>query len=325
MSAQPKSSACHSNTCGCAWSLTRREFIHWTSLAAVGATVARWPAIAGPFDAEDFQIVIPADKKLDPAWVKSLFERGEPTVYRGAELEKIGMPIGGICAGQLYLGGDGRLWHWDIFNLPQAANFSDTAGPNYARPPLPASPIEQGFALKVTVGEQVQVRTLDSRGFNPKHIGFSGQYPMAFVDYRDPALPVTVSLEAFSPFIPLNVPDSSLPATVMRFTVKNTSVSPVAVELAGWIENAVCLGSGRVGRGQRRNHVLRETGLTFVHSTAEALPAEQRAVPRPEIVFATFENGYGSWTVEGEAFGTSPPKGRCQGNKMSAVSLVVGS
>lgn len=315
MSAQPKSSACHSNTCGCAWSLTRREFIHWTSLAAVGATVARWPAIAGPFDAEDFQIVIPADKKLDPAWVKSLFERGEPTVYRGAELEKIGMPIGGICAGQLYLGGDGRLWHWDIFNLPQAANFSDTAGPNYARPPLPASPIEQGFALKVTVGEQVQVRTLDSRGFNPKHIGFSGQYPMAFVDYRDPALPVTVSLEAFSPFIPLNVPDSSLPATVMRFTVKNTSVSPVAVELAGWIENAVCLGSGRVGRGQRRNHVLRETGLTFVHSTAEALPAEQRAVPRPEIVFATFENGYGSWTVEGEAFGTEPAKGTLPGQQ----------
>ncbi len=315
MSAQPKSSSCNANPCGCESSLTRRDFIRWTSLAAVGATVARWPAIAGPFNAAEFEKLIPADKKLDPAWVKSLFERGEPTVYRGAELEKIGMPIGGICAGQLYLGGDGRLWHWDIFNLPPAANFSDTNGPNYARPPKPASPIEQGFALKVMSEGETQTRTLDSRGYDPQHITFRGQYPMAFVDYRDPALPVAVSLEAFSPFIPLNVADSSLPATVMRFTVKNTSNSPVTMELAGWIENAVCLGSGRTGLGQRRNRLLRESGLTMVHSTAEALPADQRPSPRPEIVFETFENGYGAWTVDGEAFGTAPAKGTLAGQQ----------
>lgn len=253
--------------------------------------------------------MIPADKKLDPAWVKSLFERGEPTVYRGAELEKIGMPIGGICAGQLYLGGDGRLWHWDIFNLPQASNFTNGGGPNYAHPPKPTSPIEQGFALKLTAGDKTLVRALDSRGFDPRHTEFRGQYPMAFVDYRDPALPVTVSLEAFSPFIPLNVADSSLPATVMRFTVKNTSGSSVEVELAGWIENAVCLGSGRSGLGQRRNQVLREGALTLVHSTAEQLPAKERPTPRAEIVFETFEAGYGKWKVEGDAFGTEPAKG----------------
>ena len=322
MSAPSEFSSCNSNLCGCQSALTRRDFIRWTSLAAVGATIARWPAIAGPFNAEDCEKLSPSDKKLDPVWVKSLFERGEPTVYRGAALEKIGMPIGGICAGQLYLGGDGRLWHWDIFNLPQASNFSDTAGPNYARPPKPASPIEQGFALKVTVGEQVQVRTLDSRGYNPQHIAFRGQYPMAMVDYRDPALPVTVSLEAFSPFIPLNVADSSLPATVMRFTVKNISKSPAEVELAGWIENGVCLGSGRAGLGQRRNRVLRETGLTLVHSTAEQLPVKERPAPRPEIVFETFENGYGSWKADGEAFGTEPAKGTLPGQQ--AVSGFLG-
>ncbi len=185
-----------------------------TRTAGLGAAAlsAPLPIVAGPFEGADFEQLIPADKKLDPGWVKSLYQRGEPTVYRGAELEKIGMPVGGICAGQLYLGGDGKLWHWDIFNLPQPGRFTDSGGPNYARPPKPESPIEQGFAVKVTAAGQTQVRRLDSHGFKPQDIAFRGQYPMAFVDYRDRTLPVTVSLEAFSPFIPLNVPDSSLPA-----------------------------------------------------------------------------------------------------------------
>jgi len=85
--------------------------------------------------------------------------------------------------------------------------------------------------------------------------------------------------------------------------------------LAGWVENAVCLGSGRAGLGQRRNHVLREPGFTLVHSTAGALPAEQRPAPRPEIVFESFENGYGDWKVDGEAFGTAPAKGTLPGQQ----------
>lgn len=296
-------------SCGCHSSVTRRDFIRWTSLALAGAAATPWPAIAGPFEGADFEKLVPADKKLDPAWVKSLSARGEPAIYRGAELEKIGMPVGGICAGQLYLGGDGRLWHWDIFNLPQPPNFSDTSGPNYARPPQLASPIAQGFALQVTTAGQTQVRILDRRGFDPQQIGFRGEYPLASVTYQDPALPVRVVLEAFSPFIPLNVPDSSLPATIMRFTVRNTGAVSAEVELAGWMENAVCHGISQAAHAQRRNRILREPGLTMLHSTAESLPDNQRAPVRPEIVFETFENGYGAWKVQGEAFGTEPARG----------------
>ena len=58
------------------------------------------------------------DKKLDPQWVKSLYNRGLVTQYLKSknELQYIGMPVGGINTGTLYLGGDGRLWLWDIFN-----------------------------------------------------------------------------------------------------------------------------------------------------------------------------------------------------------------
>ena len=301
---------CDSSACRCHdTGLTRRDFLRWTGLATTGAALAPWRGVAGPFAAGDFDKLIPADKKLDPAWVRSLSQRGTPTVYRGTDLEKIGMPVGGICAGQLYLGGDGKLWHWDIFNLPQAGNFMASDGPNYAKPPPAESPLDQGFAVKVTAGGKSETRRLDSHGFNPKDIAFRGQYPMALVDYRDPAFPVEVSLEAFSPFIPLDVPDSSLPATVMRYTVKNTGAVLAEVELAGWLENAVCLGSGKPGLGLRRNRVRSEPGFSLLECSAEPLPEKERPAPRPEILFEDFELGYGKWTIEGEAFGTTPATG----------------
>ncbi len=137
------------------------------------------PVMAGPFEAAEQERLIPADKKLHPQWVQSLTVRGAREVYRGKELEKIGMPIGGLCAGQLYLGGDGKLWHWDVFN-----KHIGTGDANYAHPPRPHSPLEQGFAIEVEAGGEKQVHPLDRRGF--ADISFCGEYPIGFVEYRDP-------------------------------------------------------------------------------------------------------------------------------------------
>ena len=272
----------------------RRDFIKTSAAAVLGLTFSRLPAIAGPFDTADFAYsLIPADKKLSAAWLRSLTERGEPTVYRGAELDTIGMPVGGVCAGQLYLGGDGRLWHWDIFNAPDPGLVGLSGGDHYAKPLKAKSPVEQGFALKVNG----QVRRLDKSGF--PDVDFCGQYPIGTVNYRDAACPVAVKLEAYSPFIPLNADDSGLPATVMEFAVKNTSAAAVEVELAGWLENAVCkFSQGAVGT--RRNRVARDGGMVRVESSAAGGATDSE-------VFDDFEKpGYEGWTVEGAAFGSGP-------------------
>lgn len=60
--------------------------------------------------------MIPAVKKLSPEWLRLLVVRDAPAVWKGRELAFVGMPVGGIGCGQLYLAGDGRLWLWDIFN-----------------------------------------------------------------------------------------------------------------------------------------------------------------------------------------------------------------
>ena len=118
------------------------------------------------------------------------------------------MPVGGIGAGQLYLGGDGRLWHWDIFNQRVG-----TGAEHYANPMKPASPLAQGFALRVTSAGQTQERMLDRTRW--RDLSFIGEYPIGYVEYRDPDCPASVRLEAFSPFVPLDTEDSSLPATIL--------------------------------------------------------------------------------------------------------------
>lgn len=285
---------------GCATGrMNRREFL---VAGMAGAVIggANLPVTAGPFTRADFERLVPADKKLSAEWIRSLYERGSRTVYRGAELEKIGMPIGGICSGQLYLGGDGRLWHWDIFN-----RLVGTGAEHYANPMKPASPIDQGFAILVRHGGQRQVWTLDRKGFDD--VSFIGEYPIGYVDYRDGSLPVTVSLEAFSPFIPLNVRDSSLPVTVMRFTVKNTGSEKVEGILAGWLENEVCVYSGKNRDGLRRNRIVREGDLLMLQCGAEAPTEVGPRQERGDIVFDDFEKAtYEGWTVEGTAFGAGP-------------------
>ena len=238
MSEASRNYGCGCSSSSCGPHATRREFLELAGAAAAATWLSAGPAVAGPFEAKDFEKLVPADKRLSPDWVKSLTARGEPTVYRGPELEKIGMPVGGICAGQLYLGGDGKLWHWDIFN-----RHVGTGADHYAHPLTPASPLDQGFALLVAAGDQTQVRALDRTGWSD--ISFRGEYPIGRVEYRDPQCPASVSLEAFSPFVPLNTEDSSLPATVMQFTVKNNGPAKIEAELAGWLENAVCLHTRR--------------------------------------------------------------------------------
>ena len=226
-------------------------------------------------------------------------------------LAHIGMPVGGLFAGTVYLGGDGRLWLWDIFNRDQEGiqprtvsyrgeRLGPMSGANYVEPARAESPFEQGFAIRVGP----DWHRLDRTGFD--RIAFDGRYPIGRVSYRAEGGPVRVELEASSPFIPLEVDDSSLPAIVLSYTVTNVSNAEVEGELRGWLANPVGLESAAEVQGRRRNRIAREPGLTLLDVSAEPVAAAAEA-RRPEVLFADFETGrYEGWTVEGTAFGSGP-------------------
>lgn len=259
---------------------TRRDFMRIGGLAAAGGLFTRFqPAMAGPFTGDDFKKLVPEDKKLSDAWVRSLFERGEPEWFSGTELEHIGMPVGGICCGMVYLSGDGRLWHWDIFN--QYRDRSKTAnGQHYSNPMPVTSPVDIGFQIRAN-GE---TRALDRKGF--PQVRFRGAYPIGFVDYHDEAFPVKVSLEAFSPFAPLDVDGSSLPLTVMRYTLRNTTQKKVEVDLSGALANPVLIDSGTTPGVELVNRVVKQSAATCLHCTAETVDTDTPKNPRTDIVLS---------------------------------------
>ena len=247
--------------------------------------------------------LVPADKQLTADSARRLLERGERAAYTGEELETIGMPVGGIAAGQLYLRGDGTLGLWQIFNKHVFTGY----GLECYRTYRPESPVESGFAVAF---KSDGVQTLKPLNQDFGTVEFAGEYPIGLVRYRADGFPIEVEMEAFSPFIPLNAQDSALPATLFHITLKNTSDKAGQASVLGWLENAVCLHSTKSRGVTRRSRIAEESGRTLMVHTAEEPPKEDVAAPRPKIVVMDFEGqDYGTWKVTGQAFGKGPAHG----------------
>jgi uncharacterized protein (DUF608 family) len=235
-----------------------------------------------------------------------LYERGLPTVYAKSrhELQYIGMPVGGIHAGGVYLGGDGRLWLWDIFNdnqegiEPKFVGWGQQTthsryvrsrdGACYVEPATGIRPLEQGFAFRIERGGQTVFKTLKASDWDD--ILFEAGYPIATVRYIDKALSLDITLRAYSPFIPLNEEDSGLPATILSFSFKNRGTATVNVAVAGWLENKTGIRyvdeatqHGATPVCRRRNKTVRQAGFVAVDETLIPLDKAEEIRQRPDF------------------------------------------
>jgi non-lysosomal glucosylceramidase len=165
-----------------------------------------------------------------------------PRVFEGRQLKMISFPLGGVAAGSLGLGGRGQLRDWEIFNRPNQGG-----SPAYA---FPAIWIQSGNSKPIA-------HVLESRILPPyqgdsglgsnnapglsrlQGAKFTGQYPLAHIEFEDRRLPVKVELEAFSPFIPHNPDDSGLPVAVLRYRVTNPGMTSVKIGISFSIDNPV--------------------------------------------------------------------------------------
>lgn len=220
--------------------VSRRQFLLSTSAAALGTAALhgqRQPTAPPPrtYQSES-DSRIPYDRQ-------TLLASGHvQRSYSDAHAGEIAFPLGGIGSGSVSLGGRGELRDWEIFNRPAKRRilpFSFVA--------LRVKPEGGAAALRVVEGP-LQPPFRGWNGYNRESgqglphfqkARFTGMYPIAKVDFEDDLLPVTVSLEAFTPFIPLNVDDSSLPVAVFQYRLTNRSSKAVEVSLAFSLLNPV--------------------------------------------------------------------------------------
>ena len=197
-----------------------------------------------------------------------------PRIFTGRYLTQIAFPLGGVCAGSISLGGRGQLRDWEIFNRPDKGN-----APAYAFPAIWA---RAGSAQPVArvLESRIQPPYEGSSGLGANNVPglvrlasatFTGEYPLARVDFTDPDLPVRVSLDAFSPFIPHEPDDSGLPVAILRYRVTNPGASAARVSIAWSIENP----TGRPASGDTRSNERRTApDLDGLFMTSPDLPSD---------------------------------------------------
>lgn len=170
--------------------------------------------------------------------------------YEGLKTKEISFPLGGIGTGSIGLGGNGRLFDWEIFNKPNKGSIN-----GYTHIAVRAKNSSCKTFAKVLNGDYIKDYTgqyskgkFHGFGYGPraqtmagfphfKNSTFVGEFPFANIKFQDEMFPGDVSLIAFNPFIPLDDFNSSLPAAFFDVEFCNPTDETVTYETAFSVMN----------------------------------------------------------------------------------------
>jgi len=145
--------------------------------------------------------------------------------YAGQNLSRVAFPIGGIGSGMLTLEGTGAISHMSIRHHPDMFN----------EPVMFAALFIKGKGAKVLEGPVPDWKKFgqrdDARGGEGtdhglarfRSVRFAAKFPFGKVELADRDMPAKVTLTGWSPFIPTNADNSSLPVGALEYTITNSS------------------------------------------------------------------------------------------------------
>ena len=197
--------------------------------------------------------------------------------YQKEYLDKIAFPIGGIGAGMFCLEGTGAISHVSLRHHPDVMNEPYTFAAIYVKG------VENG--AKVLEG---QVPTW--KWFGPAQSGlgrgdktyglprfeeavFQTRFSFATIDLRDKDMPLVAKITGWSPFIPTDADNSSLPVGVLEYQFTNTSDKAIETVFSYNTKNFID-GQGTI-RGVKNGFVLESdqnnSGLAIYVDNAAAV------------------------------------------------------
>ena len=162
---------------------------------------------------------------------KDVSERAYNGSYTGDNLNKVAFPIGGIGAGMFCLEGTGSISHMSVRNTMDFFN----------EPCMFAAVTVKGEenTAKILEGPVPDWKTFGgprtgnglggtSYGFPRfRDVSFHARFPFGIVTLSDEDMPLDVEITGWSPFIPGNADDASLPVGALEYHFKNFSHEPV--------------------------------------------------------------------------------------------------
>jgi len=147
--------------------------------------------------------------------------------YSGDHLNRVAFPLGGIGAGMVCLEGTGSLSHVSVRNKPELNNEPQAfaaitiKGENNLARVLEGPVPDWKIFGKHEAGNGLGETTYGLPRFD--HAKFKARFPFAYVKLSDNDLPVDASITGWSPFIPGDDDNSSLPVGALEYTFENTS------------------------------------------------------------------------------------------------------
>jgi non-lysosomal glucosylceramidase len=177
----------------------------------------------------------------------------ERFVYAGSRRKYVSFPLGGIGSGSVSLTGAGRLVDWSIRNRPAIHQFN-----GYSHFAIKAERDGKLLDARVLNGPyegdptgSPSTRKFDGYGFGANRdslagvphfddVVFVGRFPVAELEFRRDAFPGKVRMTAFSPFIPHNDRDSSMPAALFAFDIENDTEGPIDYTIGATLGNYGC-------------------------------------------------------------------------------------
>lgn len=186
--------------------------------------------------------------------------------YTGEYLNRIAYPLGGMGAGMFCIEGTGALSHISVRNRPDVFN----APCMFAA--ISVKGVENGTL--VAEGEVPEWKKFGSPGTGNGSGGtsyglprfekasFLARFPYAEIDLADPDVPLDVSIKAWSPFIPADADNSSLPVAALEYSFRNTSNKSLDAVFSYNTVNFMAVSGGRaVIRPLAGGFILTEKGV----------------------------------------------------------------
>lgn len=150
-------------------------------------------------------------------------------VYENEYLSRVAFPIGGIGAGMFCLEGTGAISHLSVNNKPEIYNTP------YAYAAICVKGLENGAkVLESTVptwklfGQSGTGNGLGNRNYGLPRFekgSFLARFPFGLIELQDKDIPLEVKISGWSPFIPTDEDNSSLPVGAIEYSFKNLSDS----------------------------------------------------------------------------------------------------